>query len=253
MNLKAEYITDQDHSIFTVYHPPLLERESREGVLICPPAPYEIRRSHRALRNLAQNLAKAGYHVLRFDYRGTGDSSGSASDWSLDAWKSDIKRAAEHLRRTYDISRLSMVGLRLGGSLGLKALEDESLKRLILWDPIFDGKSYLTQLKASHEWMLAREADRPPYARKPSRPQRLGFPHTQSWDDDLSHFHLDIKEHTRGFIVHSDGENREFPIGLMKRLFADDDQKWANPALLHLQSLAHPSLALIEKAMEGRL
>src|ERR1700755_3241688 len=44
------------------------------ALLICNPFGYEALCAHRALRVLAERAALAGAHVLRFDYRGTGDS-----------------------------------------------------------------------------------------------------------------------------------------------------------------------------------
>ena len=52
--------------------------------VICPvPFGYENICSHRALRVLADHLARAGIASLRFDFPGTGDSDGVHD---VDAW-----------------------------------------------------------------------------------------------------------------------------------------------------------------------
>lgn len=250
--LSAQYLSVETHRIFSLHHPALKDRETREGVVICPPAPFELRRSHRALRNLAQNLAKAGFHCLRFDYRGTSDSSGNQRDWTLDGWRSDIQAAVAHCREAHDIQRVSVVGLRLGASLAWQALHEQSIKRFVLWDPIFDGQGYLAQLHESHRSLIEREVDRPPFQQRDAKPQLLGFGVTPEWLEELRHFRLELPATARGVIVQSHETIAGRSIGRFKCVNVADDQKWANPILLQIQSFAHPCLAAIEQAIEGR-
>jgi alpha-beta hydrolase superfamily lysophospholipase len=49
---------------------------ARGGILLCNPVGDDSVRAHRPLRHLAQRLANEGFAVLRFDYDGTGDSTG---------------------------------------------------------------------------------------------------------------------------------------------------------------------------------
>ncbi|RZA10736.1 MAG: alpha/beta fold hydrolase, partial [Proteobacteria bacterium] len=114
---QADYFYSGEEQIFSLYYPPLMDKDVSEGVVICPPAPFEVLRSQRALRNLAQNLAKKGFHVLRLDYRGTGDSSGDSQTWNLEDWQSDILASVTRLREVHGVQRVSVVGLRLGAAL----------------------------------------------------------------------------------------------------------------------------------------
>ena len=54
----------------------------------------------------------------------------------------DIRLAAQELRVRADLTRLVMVGLRLGGFLAALA-EVRAVGRLILWDPVTDPRDYL--------------------------------------------------------------------------------------------------------------
>lgn len=244
--------SDGKEQLFALYHPAQIERDSSEAVLLCPPAPFEMRRSHRAHRNLSHNLAKKGFHVLRFDYRGTGDSTGDFQSWSLTAWQDDIQAAAEYLLKNYGIQRLTVVGTRLGATLALKALQKFQVRRFILWDPIVDGQCYLDQLQRSHAFLITRESDKPPYARV-GRLQLLGFPLTLAWQNELKDLYLSPGS-ARGQIIKSQtdlilpGE-----LGHLKTSLVDEDQQWHDPILLQMQSFAHQSMAAIEKACEGRL
>ena len=74
--------------LFGCYHPPD-GAARRSGVVLCYPFGQEYVRAHRAFRLLANRLASVGFHVLRFDYHGCGDSSGGRGRGDLSRWKSD--------------------------------------------------------------------------------------------------------------------------------------------------------------------
>ena len=57
------------------------QRPAAVGVLIIVGGPQYRAGSHRQFTLLARHLADAGHAVLRFDYRGMGDSSGDARDF----------------------------------------------------------------------------------------------------------------------------------------------------------------------------
>ncbi|RYZ52234.1 MAG: alpha/beta fold hydrolase [Proteobacteria bacterium] len=253
MSQEGLFIPMKEGQLFAIYQAALMEKEMSEGVLIVPPAPFEMRRTQRAQRNLAQNLSKKGFHTLRFDYRGTGDSFGTSTDWSIQNWMADIRAAADHLRNAFGIQRISVVGTRLGGTLALKALEGQALRRFILWDPIVRGKDYYAQLEESHRFLVSRESDKPPYDRG-GRLQCLGFALNETWIAELKELVLDPGASARGFIIQSEKRNDLMSeMGNLKVVTIDDDQQWADPILLQMQSFAHPSLTAIEKACEGKL
>ena len=86
------------------------------GVVIVPPVGYEYWTAHRTLRTLAERLAAEGCLALRFDFDGTGDSAGDQWDPDrVEAWLSGLDHAADALRR-WGVSRLVIVGLRVGGA-----------------------------------------------------------------------------------------------------------------------------------------
>ncbi|RYZ61349.1 MAG: alpha/beta fold hydrolase [Proteobacteria bacterium] len=250
---QPDYFYSGEEQIFSLYYPPLVDKDVSEGVVICPPAPFEVLRSQRALRNLAQNLAKKGYHVLRLDYRGTGDSSGDYRTWSLEGWQADILASVTRLREEHGVQRVSVVGLRLGAALAWNALQGKSIKRFVMWDPIFDGSEYFQQLTATHKHLVEREPDRAPFARADSKPQLLGFALNSAWIDELKAYRLDLPATARGVIVQSNSLEEGPPVGNMKRVVVEeDDQRWSNSGLLHIQSFAHSCVAAVELALEGR-
>ena len=136
-------------ALYGVYHQPNKQAERDEAILLCPSFGQEYMRSHRANRQLAASLAKSGFHVLRFDYRGTGDSSGYIEDVTISDWLEDIETAIEELKETACTKNIHVIGLRLGGLLASTVSMNKKLKikKLVLWDPIISGKAYDAELQ----------------------------------------------------------------------------------------------------------
>lgn len=121
-------------------------KPSREGVVLCYPAVYEYNQSHWAFKKLQLSLARAGLHVLRFDYYGVGDSAGDLEDGTLAGWEGDIRTALEELAESSQCRSLSLVGLGLGAALAVRVARKAQLKTLVLWNPVLSGNRYIDEL-----------------------------------------------------------------------------------------------------------
>ncbi len=142
--------------LFGLYHAPSDAKPRPFGVLMCQPGPQEYQLSHRAFMTLSESLARRGFHVLRFDWSGTGDSTGNAEDFSLDDWQKDVSAAAKELRDVSGVDRVAVVGMRLGATLAaLECAKSLSLAELVLWDPVVKGASYLNELEVIQNRNLA--------------------------------------------------------------------------------------------------
>jgi uncharacterized protein len=119
----------------------------------------EAARAHRLYRVMAAHIEKTGHAVLRFDYRGTGDSAGAEADATLQGWVADIESAAAELRAASGATRILAVGLRVGALLAALAERGGrvSFQHLILWDPVVDGLGYLRELASSHRAFMTEE------------------------------------------------------------------------------------------------
>ncbi len=123
---------------------------ARGGVLLAPPIGREAFPARRVLKSLATSLAARGFVTLRFDYHGTGDSSGHFDDPDRDrAWVDSVADAAAFLR-SLGLSSISAVGMRFGATLvgAAAATHDLRFKSMVLWDPCESGRSYLRELTA---------------------------------------------------------------------------------------------------------
>lgn len=127
-------------------------------MLLCNPFGEEASRAHRIYRVLATQLERAGYAALRFDYSGTGDSSGDSESATLDAWVEDVGAAVDRLQAISGATRIVAVGLRFGATLAMLAsARGARLRHLVLWDPVIDGAQYLRELTAQHRAYMHEE------------------------------------------------------------------------------------------------
>jgi uncharacterized protein len=132
------------------------------AVLLCNPFGEEAARAHRLYRVMARKLEDAGYSAMRFDYSGTGDSSGDIADFGVEDWLQDIAAAAEQLRRESNVQRIVLVGLRLVGTLAALCAQRGLLRaaHVLLWDPVADGADYLRELGRAHRAYMQVELGR---------------------------------------------------------------------------------------------
>lgn len=151
--MEAFYFTNGERRLFGIHQaPPAAARSRSSAVVFCYPLGPEYFRVHRAFRVLALRLAEAGFHVLRFDYYGSGDSAGASEETDMAGWLGDIGAAIEEAKDASGAARVSLVGVRLGATLAATAARGRrDVERLALWDPVADGRAYLDELIALHQ------------------------------------------------------------------------------------------------------
>ena len=102
-------------------------------------------------------LTAAGFAVLVFDYRGFGDSDGSASYLDPMTQVADVRAAVEYLQSRDDIEadRIGVFGS--GGTGGGNAVYaaglDERIGATVAQVPIADGRDWLHRMRREHEWV----------------------------------------------------------------------------------------------------
>ena len=148
----SRYFGDPDDQLFATYHPPEGDRTRDRAVLLCYPGQQEYRHAHWTFRKLAMQLAAQGFHVMRFDYAGTGDSAGDPPSHAMARWANDIATAAAELRELSGLRKIALVGFRLGAVLAVRASAGGlSASDLVLWEPVIDGAAYLRQLTKAQD------------------------------------------------------------------------------------------------------
>ena len=136
--------------LFGMFHARNPAMAARSAVLLCNPFGREAVQLHRLYRVLADRLIRAGCDVLRFDYFGTGESAGEDGDANLEQWASDVLTAHAELARRSANPQVVWVGARLGALLAQRMAARAPLARLVLLDPIADGRDYLDMLREQH-------------------------------------------------------------------------------------------------------
>ena len=96
--MRSKIFKIDGHNIYSVIQEPGGEYIADFAVLLCYPFGDEYIRSHRAFRHLAFLLARKGVVSMRFDYSGTGDSSGASSEFSLGDARAQIVSMSEELK-----------------------------------------------------------------------------------------------------------------------------------------------------------
>jgi len=141
------FFGDSARQLFGAYDAP--RGKGRRGVVLChPTSSGEYQLAHPTVRVLARRLADDGWHALRFDYFGTGDSAGDLAEATQDRWLADIETAVDELKEISQVPRVSLVGMRHGATLAaMVAGRRPDVDHLVLWDPVFDGREYLAELE----------------------------------------------------------------------------------------------------------
>ena len=222
-------------SLFGCYHEP--SPPARDCALVLAnPLGHEYVQFHRVYRQLAIMLADAGFPVLRFDYTGTGDSSGDYPDWSLDRWGRDLEAAAKEVNRRAVTKNTAVVGLRVGASIALNvAAERKDLDALVLWDPVIRGAAHVEELRAGHSSMVGY-AHVLPKAGTDCPPEVLGFAFPDSIAQEISA--LDLLEvegdaAKRILVIESNDAEPQQALceSLAKTSAVLDHQQYSNPHL----------------------
>jgi pimeloyl-ACP methyl ester carboxylesterase len=149
------YFGGAEKRLFGCHHAPLSRIARSCAVVLCYPCGHEYILAHRACRKLATRLAENGYHVLRFDSYGCGDSAGEDEDGDIRQWLVDISTAVSTLRQKSGIWNVCLTGVRFGATLAmLAAAEQGDVASLVLWDPIVRGADYFEELRVRHRDQL---------------------------------------------------------------------------------------------------
>lgn len=170
------YFESSGEKLFGMYHAAGRAPARRAGIVICPPFGHEYIRAHRALRQLAVALSDHGHHVLRFDYFGCGDSAGDASTADVGQWLGDITSAIDELKDISGVTRVCLVGLRLGATMAAQvATVRQDVEALFLWDPVADGGKFLSELEdLQRRWLRGRPGSHR-FARAAEVAEVIGF------------------------------------------------------------------------------
>lgn len=181
------WIASGPRRLYAALHP--APGASSVGIVMAPPLLHELPRTRRFLTEIAAELAAAGIPCLRFDYHGTGDSSGEGEELDFSGINTDLTLAASALHERTGISRLCVLAWR-GSALALHGWAGRAHADLIvLWEPVTDGDAWLRQLtEADTRERTVRPPSRPGGARVAAADDGdlMGFPVSARLRTDLA-------------------------------------------------------------------
>ncbi|SCY24411.1 hydrolase 2, exosortase A system-associated [Nitrosospira sp. Nsp13] len=146
---------------FCLYHGPHPDKECRGALIYVHPFGDEMNKSRRMAAIQARAFSAMGLGVLQIDLFGCGDSSGEFADARWNIWSQDLILARNWLENRVT-APISLWGLRLGALLALDFARnlENALDKIILWQPIISGESFLTQflrLRLANEMISSGE------------------------------------------------------------------------------------------------
>lgn len=131
--------------IFALHFSPV--STPRAHLIFLPPFCEEMNRCRHLVAMQAKIFAGMGYSCLILDLFGTGDSEGELADATWDTWHADVLRGVQWCEQQRSIP-IVLWGLRLGAllALDLAATNPGRFSKLLLWQPVTNGKTFLTQV-----------------------------------------------------------------------------------------------------------
>ena len=96
---------------------------------------------HRIFVKTARELAAIGFYVLRFDFRGCGDSEGDFTEMTIGGEVSDAIKSIDVLTAMpgVDPERIGILGLSMGGCVAaFVSGQDARVKSTVMWAPLSD-------------------------------------------------------------------------------------------------------------------
>ncbi len=138
-----------------IHHAPQ-GQATRGAVLHVPAFGEEMNKSRRSVALGARALSAAGFAVLQVDLLGCGDSDGDSGDADWQVWLEDLKAALEWLGTRHPTAALWLWSHRAGCLLAASLARQLGWSpRLLLWQPVLQGRSVVQQLlrlKAAAAW-----------------------------------------------------------------------------------------------------
>lgn len=105
-------------------------------VIIAEPFGNERTCAYLTMVRWARFLASSGFQVVRFDYRGCGESTGTFSDQTFQGWEEDLEFVVRTCLTRFFGQPLILFGLRLGAILSSRVFARGLGQTLLMWNCI---------------------------------------------------------------------------------------------------------------------
>jgi len=150
-------------------------RDVNGGVVVCSSLYEDLHVNYRSELLVAKELARRGYAVVRFHYRGTANSDDlDDGRITFDTMVADARTAMTWLAERTGAARFTICGSRLGGLVATELAGPDEQTQLVLWAPIVIGADFfrgmsragrLADVRTEARQRQARGDDEPSLAR----------------------------------------------------------------------------------------
>ncbi len=130
--VEAGYFEVSDAHLYTVLH---RVEDPVARVLLVGPFASERHQSYLPWVRWACYLAARRIEVLRYDYRGIGESTGIFEEMSFREWCEDVELLARWLKERSPNVRLGLHGLEMGALLAGRSFHAGAGDALLMWSP----------------------------------------------------------------------------------------------------------------------
>ena len=131
--------TVDGEQVVGIWHSANAPFEAAPAVVCCHGFTGHKAECQRLFVLLARTLAAHGIGVLRFDFRGSGDSAGEFRHMTVSREVADAHAALDYVRSRSDVDPkyMALLGFSLGGLVAaLTAADHPDLRALVLWNPV---------------------------------------------------------------------------------------------------------------------
>jgi len=129
---RAGYFPVRGAHLYTMLHQ---AAEPVARVLIAGPFASERHVAYHSLVRWARYLVRHRIEVLRYDYRGTGESTGCFEDTRFEQWYEDSRMIAEWIANRAPSVPLVLHGIELGAIIAMRLFCDGLGDALLNWSP----------------------------------------------------------------------------------------------------------------------
>ena len=137
---EAGYFEVAGTHLYTVLH---RVSEPLARVLLVGPFASERQNSYLPWVRWARYLAARRFEVLRYDYRGVGESLGRFEEATFKDWSDDLQVLGEWFMNREPALPLLVHGLEIGGLLASSSFQSGMGNALLLWSPPADANQAL--------------------------------------------------------------------------------------------------------------